>query len=161
VIQKLALIGGVLAVMVATLAYPIGAIVAADTTLVWIIDPFDAGTIEISRFTFEADHPNWDAAKADASDPATAQTVAKIYGNPSSEPLPVLWVPADNIIHPKELPGLALLPQDYDTTGKYWQSDTVWLICRYLTIAAAVAGGALLGLWGLLRLWHRRVAAAA
>lgn len=150
-LRKLALAGGLVAGAVAVLAYPVGAVIAADSQVVWLITPHSEGSREIERFAFQADHPDWDPAEADPGDAKTARAVARIYGNPSTEPLTVLWVPEDRIIHPKELPALSLLPQDYKTTGKYWQADTVWLFCKYISLAAAAGAVALLGVWVFLR----------
>ncbi|HLG41933.1 MAG TPA: hypothetical protein VI643_01115 [Planctomycetota bacterium] len=100
----------------------------------WFISqPFDEGMVEAQRSLWE-----------------TGQPVPPIYGQPSNEPIRVLFPDSSKLLIPPEDPSLTLL-RVYEGDHPL-QARTAWLIAKLgaiASLAAAAAGGLLL--W-----WARR-----
>ena len=141
-IRKLALIGFVMAVLVAAAAYPIASGMTAGAKRVWLITPHADDAVNLNKELFAFDHPEFEsqpiAADADPTSKAV-QEIMRIYGNPTSEPINVLWVDEAKLIHPTEMPSLTLLPQDKQAGDNVLQVQTVWFFASWVAFGA---GGA-------------------
>lgn len=85
--------------------------------------------------------------------------VVDIYGVPSGDPVRVLFVSPDRIIHPAEDPALALLPVDKQAGENPLQVQTAWFFAWRAAagFAAAAVAAFAVSLW----LRRRRAAAAS
>ncbi len=131
-IAKAGAAGGVgLALLLPTAAFVFEAWGGRD---VWLISqPFDEGMVEAQRSLWEKGQP-----------------VPPIYGQPSNEPIRVLFPDSSKLVIPSEDPSLTLL-RVYEGDHPL-QARTAWLIAKVgaiASLAAAAAGGLLLG-------WIRR-----
>lgn len=138
--SKLFMVLGILALVTAGLVYPIAGAIAGGATEAYIIAAKDPKAVEIDREIFEA-------PKGAAKDSkAYRDAVMSIYGSQADEPTKVVFWPADKFVHPKELPGLVLLPVDKNKGENPLQVKTVYFFASKTAIGAAVVGVILLGI---------------
>ena len=74
-IRTLALVAALGALLVALLAFPVGAMVAGPTVTAWELSPHDPDLIELNQALFEGVYPDHDVTTADASDTALRDDV--------------------------------------------------------------------------------------
>ncbi len=121
-------IGAIAALVATLLAFPAGWLASLAAVEVWIVTPHSPETVGLNQELITAE---------EAKDP---RRVLEIYGNPVGEPIRVLFVPRDRIVHPKEMPSLAILPVDKTKGENPLQLQTVWFLARWATAGAAVVG---------------------
>ncbi|HET6204637.1 MAG TPA: hypothetical protein VFI25_17730 [Planctomycetota bacterium] len=132
--MRLARAGGALAFAVALLAFPAAWLLDRAATEAVPIDPFPPEKVLVNR---ELDAPSRD-------DPAFAQKVAALYGNPLGEPMRVLFVPRERFLRPVEDPSLTLLPLDKAKGEEPLQIRTVRFLARWTALGAGAVGVGLL-----------------
>lgn len=109
----------------------------------WLVErQTDEAVVALQKSQWTQDHPDGSGGDRD---------VAEIYGSPLSQER-VLFASGDRVLRPEERPGLPLLMVSKASENPL-QAKSVYLVARYATVAAAVAG--LLGL-GALRLLRPR-----
>lgn len=154
-VRTLTLIAAIGALAVAALAFPIGALVAGPSVTAWEVAPApgsDATTIATNREIWLIDPPDWYVAGAplDAAKPEQVKAVLSWYGNAGSEPQAFIWIDETDVIHPAEMPELAIVLQDY-AKGKQWKASFVQFFIPRIAGGAALTGLLLLGLWAVLK----------
>jgi len=125
----------------AGLVAAIAALLAATAKEVRVVTPHDPAVVALNR---ELDAPS-------PEDPDFARKVMELYGNPLSEPWRVLFVPDERILHPEEMPALALLPVDKDRGENPLEVKTVLFLARWIGGGGLAAGAVLLAAWAALR----------
>lgn len=131
---------GLLAILsfaVAALAFPVAWVVASTATEAYMIAGKDPSTREIEEGLFEAPK----GVSKDSKEYRDA--VLRIYGNPTDETTKVVFWPADKFIHPKQLPGITILPLDKEKGENPLQVKTVFFFASRGALGAAAAGVAL------------------
>lgn len=141
--MKLLKIAWIGAFAVAVLAYPVGSWMTSTAVEVWMITPHSPSVVGMNQDLFELDG-------VDPKDPSFERKVIDIYGNPVSEPIRVLFVPREKLVHPKEFPSLTLLPVDKAKGENPLQAATVSFLAKWTAAGASAAGILLLGLWFVL-----------
>jgi hypothetical protein len=127
----------------ASLVYPAVWVLGLTAVEAWEIEPLDAASVEVNQGLFELDPPDANAADY-------PQQVMKLYGTPR-ERGSYLFVSKDRLMHPKELPALALLPVRRTEGESPLQLMTVQFFAHWLFGGSALVGLALWGGWSLLR----------
>jgi hypothetical protein len=132
--SKLLLILGALALLFATLVYPIAGVVASSAVEAYLISAKDPSAIKVEQEIFEA-------PKGAAKDSKVYRdAVMGIYGSVTDEPTKVVFVPAEKFVHPKELPTLMLLPIDKQKGENPLQVKTIYFFASKTAAGAAVVG---------------------
>jgi hypothetical protein len=141
---KLLRLGWILAFACAALMYPLYGLLALTAKEVVFVTPFDDKTVRINRGLFKLDTPDRDA-------PDWKKKVMGIYGLPNDSPDRVVFVPDRRLTRPAEDPSIVFLTVDKDKGENPWQLKTFGFTAKWGTLAAAVVGFVLLGVWALVR----------
>ncbi|MGE0433218.1 MAG: hypothetical protein AB7S36_13230, partial [Planctomycetota bacterium] len=135
--------------------------IASGAKDVLIITPNTKEAQDLQRGLFELDHDGFEPIAAGATvDEKLKTDIIRIYGNPTGDPIKVLWPKEENIIHPAEMPSLTLLKQDKQAGENVLQVQTVWFFAGWVSFGAGITSGLLLLLWVFLTLRSRQGAAA-
>jgi hypothetical protein len=141
--QKLLLIGWVLAFACAFLAYPVLGIISSTAVEAWVIVARDPDGVVVEKEMF-------DPPKSLAKDsPAYRKQVLNIYGIPVDEPTKVIFVPKSKFINPPELPSITILPKQKNEDPM--QLQLIQFITPRFMFGAAVVGFVLSITWTILR----------
>ena len=143
-IARLTGVGAVVACALTAAVYPVASFLARGATEVWLYTPSDPAVVELNRGLF-------DLASVDVKTEAGRREVMRLYGNPTAEPIRVLFLDEARLVRPAEAPDLVLLPQDKEKGENVLQVQTVFFFAKLTTIGGAIAAGVLLGLWGVLK----------
>lgn len=138
----------------ALLVFPAAWLLASGAREVWIINPFSPETVEINKALWELDPP-------DPKVPDYAMKVIGIYGQPTSEPMEVLFVSEERILHPEEMGSLTLLPVDKDKGENPLQLKTIFFFAPWFCGGASFVGATIFAAWFFLSRRRRSAAGEA
>ena len=140
-LSKLGLIS---AIVVAIATYPVVAILAAGATDAYVIAAKSPELVKINQDSFDAREPK-------ETDEAYRRRVMEIYGNPIDYRTPVVFVPSEKFVHPKEAPELILLPVDKNKQENPLQVKSLYFFAKYVSMGSGAAFPVFLVLFLLLR----------
>ena len=141
--QKLLLIGWVLAFACAFLAYPVLGIISSTAVEAYVIVARD----EVGR---QVEEEMFDPPKSLSKDsPAYRKMVINIWGVPVDEPTKVIFVPKSKFVNPKQLPSITILPKQKNEDPMQLQLIQ-WIAPRFM-FGASVVGFLLCIVWIILR----------
>lgn len=143
--QKLLMVGWILAYVLAFASYPVAGFIAKGAVEAYLIAPHDPTAVEVNRAIFE---PPKGAAK---DSKAYRDAVMKLYGSQTDDPTAVVFVPQEKFVHPAELPTLTLLPVDKAKNENPLQLKTVYFFAPRLMLGFAFGGFLLTVVWIILR----------
>ena len=129
---------------VAALTYPSLWALERFAVEAWLITPHHPQKVEVNRGLFLLDAPG-------PSDRDYPRKVMEVYGNPTGEPVRVLFVPRGRFVHPPELPSLTLLTVEKEKGENPLQVQTLRFLSARLAGGASLVGGLLFGLGFLLQ----------
>jgi hypothetical protein len=132
--SKLSRILAVLSFVFAALTYPVAFGIASGATEAYMIAGKDPGTFQMNEELFD---PPKGASKESKE---YRDEVLRIYGVPTDETTKVVFWPADKFIHPKQLPGLTILPVYKEKGENPLQVKTVFFFASRSALGAAVVG---------------------
>jgi len=136
---------GVLSLIFAALVYPAAWVIAGGATEAYMIAGKDPGTFQMNEELF--DPPK--GASKESKD--YRDEVLRIYGVPTDETTRVLFWPAEKFIHPKQLPGLTILPVYKEKGENPLQVKTVFFFATRMALGAAIVGLVLAGIGAAIR----------
>ena len=140
----LAKLGWISALVVAAATYPVVAILAAGATDAYVIAGKSPELVKINQDSFDAREPK-------ETDESYRRRVMEIYGNPIDYKTPVVFVPAEMFIRPKEAPELILLPVNKNRQENPLQVKTLYFFAKYVTMGSGAAFAVFLILFFVLR----------
>jgi hypothetical protein len=141
--QKLLMIGWVLAFACAFLAYPVLGIISSTAVEAWVIVARDPNGVLVEK---EMCDPPKSLAK---DSPAYRKQVLNIYGVPVEEPTKVIFVSKSKFIQPQEMPSITILPKQKNEDPMQLQLIQ-WIVPRFM-FGASVVGFLLVIAWIILR----------
>jgi len=141
--QKLLMIGWILAFACAFLTYPAVGIISASAVEAWVIVARDPVGRQVEEEMF-------DPPKSLAKDsPAYRKMVLNIYGVPVDEPTKVIFVSKSKFIQPTQLPSITILPKQKNEDPMQLQLIQ-WIAPRFM-FGAACFGFTLVIIWIVMR----------
>jgi hypothetical protein len=143
--RKVLLTLGALSLIFAALVYPVALGVAGSATEAYMIAGKDPGTFQMNEELF--DPPK--GASKDGKE--YRDEVLRIYGVPTDETTKVVFWPAEKFIHPKQLPGITILPVYKEKGENPLQVKTVFFFATRMALGAAIAGLVLAGIGAAMR----------
>jgi hypothetical protein len=138
--RALACLGSVVALAVAALAYPAVWILSLGATDAYLIAAKSPEMVQANQALADPRDPK-------ESDAAYHKKVMEIYGNPVDYKTPVVFVPANKFVHPKEAPELVLLPVDKEKGENPLQVKSLYFFAKYVAMGSGVAFGVLMVLF--------------
>jgi hypothetical protein len=139
-VKRLALLGCVLALVVAVAAFVAVSVLASTATEAYIISKYDDKKIELNGDMFDERAPN-------ESESDYKFRVMGIYGGKVEYATPVVFVPRERFTHPKQMPSMTFLLVDVDKGWTPVQVKSLWFFTKYVVACAMAAFVALLILY--------------
>lgn len=147
--MKLLKIGWIGSFVCAALVYPAAALIGASAVEAWIVvNPYDESTVKLNRLG--APLPGEEDFD---------RKVAKIYGQPMTESIKVVFVSESKLLRPPEKPSLAIVRLDQEKREDVLQLQTIDYARPRVVAGAVVVGLVLWAAWTVVR--RRRAASPA
>jgi len=138
--SKVLLILGALSLLFAALVYPVALGISGSATEAYLIAGKDPGTFQMNEELFD---PPKGASKESKE---YRDEVLRIYGVPTDETTQVVFWPKEKFIHPKQLPGITILPVYKEKGENPLQVKTVFFFATRMGLGAGLVGVLLAGI---------------